>query len=123
MLSQLALPRPRKRAAVTAALADPSLWPVARERINTAEKADGTFDWTRILDPQPDIPRNIRVLEATWRSGYSRFGAMLWSPQLANHRREPAFQDYLRRNHIVDFWRKNGWPEQCHPDRDGALCD
>lgn len=122
----LILATPRWRAsylAVTAALADPSLWPAARQRIAESEQPDGLFNWTRILDPHPDISRDIAGLETTWRSGYSSFGAMLWSPQLANHRRGPAFQDYLRRNHIIDYWRAHGWPEQCHPDGNDARCE
>ena len=89
--------------AVTAALADPSLWPAARKVIILSEQPGNLFNWTRIVDLQPDIRRDIAGPEYTWRGGYTGFGEMLWSPQLANHRRDPAFQDYLRRNHIIDY--------------------
>ena len=38
-------------------------------------------------------------------------------------RRDPAFQDFLRRTHIIDYWRSNGWPAQCRPDGERAVCD
>ena len=109
--------------AVTAALSKPSLWPAARKAIAASEQPDNLFNWTRILDPHPDVSRDIAGLETTWRSGYTGFGEMLWSPQLANHRRDPAFQDYLRRNHIISYWRIHGWPPQCHLVGDRARCD
>ena len=109
--------------AVTAALANPSLWPAARKAIAASEQPGDGFNWTRILDPNPDVRRDIAGLEDTWRSGYTGFGEMLWSPQLANHRRDPAFQDYLRRNHIIDYWNVHGWPPQCHAVGERADCE
>ncbi|MEO6799514.1 MAG: winged helix-turn-helix domain-containing protein [Rhodanobacter sp.] len=123
---QLITPDPRwhdSYAAVTAALANPALWPAARKAIAASEQPGNVFNWTRILDPQPDVQRDIAGLEDTWRSGYTGFGEMLWSPQLANHRRGPAFQDYLHRTHIIDYWNVHGWPPQCHPDGDLAVCE
>lgn len=125
-VGQLIPPIPRWRdsyVAVTAALANPSLWPAARVAIAASEQPGNAFNWTRILDPHPDVRRDIAGLEATWRNGYTGFGEMLWSPQLANHRRDPAFQDYLRRNHIIDYWQVHGWPPQCHPDGSRADCE
>ena len=110
-------------AAVTAALANPSLWPGARKAIDASEQPGNLFNWTRILDPQADVARDIAGLEATWRSGYTGFGQMLWSPQLASHRRGPAFQDYLRRNHIIDYWQAHGWPTKCYPVGERAECE
>lgn len=123
---QLITPVPRwhnSYVAVTAALADPSLWPAARKAIVLSEQPGNLFNWTRIFDPQPDIRRDIAGLEDAWRGGYTGFGEMLWSPQLANHRRDPAFQDYLRRNHIIDYWRRHGWPPQCRPEGSRAECE
>lgn len=122
---QLIAPDPRwhdSYVAVTAALVNPSVWPAARKTIAASEQPGDLFNWTRILDPQPDARRDIAGLEATWRDGYTGFGEMLWSPQLAKQRRDPAFQDYLRRNHIVDYWQLHGWPPQCHPEGSRADC-
>ncbi len=123
---QLITPNPRwhdSYVAVTAALANPSLWPAARKAIVASEQPGDLFNWTRILDPQPDVRRDIAGLEATWRGGYTGFGEMLWSPQLAKQRRDPAFQDYLHRNHIIDYWQLHGWPPQCHPEGSRAECE
>jgi hypothetical protein len=38
-------------------------------------------------------------------------------------RRDPAFQDFLRRTHIIDYWRSNGWPAQCHAEGERAICE
>jgi hypothetical protein len=38
-------------------------------------------------------------------------------------RRDPAFQDFLQRTHIIDYWRSNGWPAQCHAEGERAICD
>ncbi len=109
--------------AVTAALENPSLWPAARNAIAASEQPGNLFNWTRILDPQADVARDLAGLEQTWRSGYTGFGQMLWSPQLASHRRGPAFQDYLRRNRIIDYWQIHGWPAQCRAVGERAACN
>jgi TolB-like protein/tetratricopeptide (TPR) repeat protein len=35
-----------------------------------------------------------------------------WSRYARQH---PAFQTFARRNGMVDYWRKFGWPDMCHP--------
>lgn len=110
--------------AVMRALADPSQWPVARVSIDASERAaGGQSNWLRMLDPQPDIPRDIAMVEGVWRSGYSSLESMLWNPELANHRRDPAFQDYLQRNHMLAYWRAHGWPDRCRPVGDLVTCE
>jgi TolB-like protein/DNA-binding winged helix-turn-helix (wHTH) protein len=110
--------------AVTEALEDPSKWPAARERIAAAEqKRPGYLARPRLLDPEPDIPRDIAGLETMWRDAISPDWMLLWSRELTNHRRHPAFGEFLRRNHIIDYWRAHGFPPQCKPEGDGARCD
>jgi hypothetical protein len=57
------------------------------------------------------------------KGSYSTWDLVLWEKEFAFLRRDPAFQDYLRRNGILDYWRKHGFPEQCHPQGEGAVCD
>lgn len=110
--------------AVTRALVDPSQWPAARVSIDASERAaGGQSNWLRMLDPQPDIPGDIAMVEGVWRSGYSSLESMLWNPELANHRRGPAFQDYLQRNHMLAYWRAHGWPDRCRPVGDLVTCE
>ena len=46
------------------------------------------------------------------------------SRHLAYLRRDPSFQDYLRDNGILEYWRKHGFPKQCRPHgNDAAICD
>ena len=109
--------------AVGAALRDAGKWPEARRAIAASEESAGSrTNWLRMLDPQPDIAANILLLETLWRSGYSGMDSMLWNPELANYRRDPAFQDYVRRTHMLEYWRANGWPDRCRADGAGVAC-
>jgi TolB-like protein/DNA-binding winged helix-turn-helix (wHTH) protein len=106
------------------ALRDPRQWPEARRSIDASEKsAGGLRNWLRVLDPQADLAADIAMLEAVRRSGYSGMDSMLWNPELANHRRDPAFQDYVRRTHMLAYWRVHGWPDRCKPAGAGVICN
>ena len=110
--------------AATEALEEPSKWPAARARIAAVEqKQQGYFARPHLVDPEPDIPRNIAALEMIWRDAISPDWMMLWSRELANHRQHPAFGEFLRRNRIIDYWRSHGFPAQCRPEGDGARCE
>lgn len=112
--------------AVSAALQDPSLWPAAYAAIEVSEHdATGArSNWVRLLVPEPDIAHNLRMVEMELRQGHTFMSILIWAPGLAAHRRHPAFQDFLRRNHIIEYWQAHGWPEQCHPAADGrAVCN
>jgi TolB-like protein/DNA-binding winged helix-turn-helix (wHTH) protein len=105
------------------ALRDPGKWPEARRLIDASEESPGSSpNWLRVLDPQADVSANIAMLEKVWRSGYSGMDSMLWNPELASYRRDPAFQDYVRRTHMLDYWRAHGWPDRCQPGGAGVVC-
>ncbi|WEN16133.1 winged helix-turn-helix domain-containing protein [Rhodanobacter sp. AS-Z3] len=109
--------------AAGAALRDPAQWPKARRLIDASEKVAGSSpNWLRVLDPQADVAANIAMLETVWRSGYSGMDSMLWNPELADYRRDAAFQDYVRRSHMLDYWRAHGWPDRCRADGAGVVC-
>jgi DNA-binding winged helix-turn-helix (wHTH) protein/Flp pilus assembly protein TadD len=40
---------------------------------------------------------------------------ILWLPVFDDLRKEEGFKDLLRTSGIVDYWRKNGWPQICQP--------
>ena len=109
--------------AVTEALQDPARWPQVEASIQASERLTGRYNFLRLLQPSPDYAKIIGALEATLRDRTSSYHLLIWNPEFAPLRRDPAFQDYLRRTHTIDYWRSNGWPPQCKPDGDGARCD
>ncbi|MEP6941070.1 MAG: winged helix-turn-helix domain-containing protein, partial [Rudaea sp.] len=109
-------------AAVADALGDAARWPAARKAIDASEQPDGKFNFLRVMDPQADIARNIAALEYFRHAGLGPMNLWLWSKTLARDRQHPAFQDYLHRTHIIDYWRSHGWPQQCKSEGDGARC-
>ncbi len=109
--------------AAAVALRDPRQWPEARLSIQASEKsAANAPNWLRVLDPESDIADNIAMLETVWRTGYSGMDSMLWNRELASYRRDPAFQDYVRRSRLLDYWRAHGWPDRCQPEGAGVVC-
>jgi len=111
--------------AVTAALQDSRRWSEAMAAIEVSERPrDGNLNWQRLLLPKPDVAANLASMESVWKRGFSAVPTYVWSPQLANHRRDPAFQHYLRRNHMIEYWNAHGWPDGCHRAADGsAQCE
>jgi TolB-like protein/DNA-binding winged helix-turn-helix (wHTH) protein/Flp pilus assembly protein TadD len=107
--------------AVTAALLDPAAWPQAEAAIGARESALGARpDRLRLYEPKPDAADIL----ATFEPGDQQpGGSLIWAPGFAAVRRDPAFQDFLRRMKFIDFWNVNGWPSQCKPDGHGAHCD
>jgi hypothetical protein len=101
--------------AASEALIDPARWPQVQARIA------GSLAY--LLQPDADGETSMRLIEPLWANRISPLALMLWSPEFASLHRHPAFQDFLRRNHIIDYWRSNGWPPQCKPEGDGARCD
>ena len=109
--------------AATEALIDPQRWPQAEPLIEASERATGRYNFLRLLQPDPDLPSIIDALETVLKTGSSSYNLLLWNPESAALRRDPAFQDFLRRTHIIDYWRSKGWPAQCHADGERAVCD
>jgi TolB-like protein/DNA-binding winged helix-turn-helix (wHTH) protein len=101
--------------AASEALIDPARWPQVQARI------EGSLVY--LLQPDADGQTSMRMVEELWAKRVSPLGLVLWSPDFASLHRHPAFQDFLRRNHIIDYWRSNAWPPQCKPEGDGARCD
>ncbi|HZX90525.1 MAG TPA: winged helix-turn-helix domain-containing protein [Rudaea sp.] len=107
----------------TGALADPQRWPQVEPLIETSERATGRYNFLRLLQPEPDLPKIIGALETVLKTGSSTYNLLFWNPEYVALRRDPAFQDFLRRTHIIDYWRSNGWPAQCHPEGERAVCE
>ena len=109
----------------TEALLDPRRWPQAEAAMRTFEEQSGLMNFMRVLTPQ--APANaaelIAGLDVVRERSYSSWDLLLWTKDLAYLRRDPAFQDYLRDNGILDYWRKHGFPKQCRPKGDGAVCE
>ena len=109
--------------AATDALDDPALWPQCEALIEASERATGRYNYLRVFAPDPDYAKIIAALEATLKNGSSSYNLLFWNQESTALRRDPAFQDFLRRTHIIDYWRSNGWPAQCHADGERAVCD
>ena len=111
--------------AASRALIDPSLWPQALDSFEQYERSTGLTNFSRVLAPDaPDHAADlIDELNRVRQRGYSSWDLLLWTQDLAFLRRDPAFQDFLRENGILAYWRKHGFPSQCRPDGEGAYCE
>lgn len=107
--------------AVTEALTDPTAWPQADAAIGERESTSRARpDRLRLYEPKP----NAADILATFEPGDQQPGGnLVWATGYARVRRDPAFQDFLRRMKFIDFWNVNGWPPQCKRDVSSAHCD
>jgi tetratricopeptide (TPR) repeat protein len=109
--------------AATEALLDPARWPQVEPLIEASERTTGRYNFLRLLQPGADMAKVIAALEEVMQTGSSSYNLLLWTPESVALRRDPAFQDFLRRSHIIDYWRSNGWPAQCHAEGERATCE
>lgn len=107
----------------TEALVDPTRWPEAEAAMRRTEQQTGLMNFLGVLQPGRDVRELIDGLDRVRQRSYSSWDLLLWTRDLAHLRRDPAFDDYLRRNGILDYWKQNGFPPQCRPVGDGAACD
>lgn len=107
------------------ALVDPTYWPQAEAEMRKFEAETGLLNFNRVLMPDASAHAAdlIGKLDVLRERSYSSWDLLLWTKDLAYLRRDPAFQDYLRDNGILDYWKKHGFPKQCRPQGDGAACD
>ncbi|HEY8009554.1 MAG TPA: winged helix-turn-helix domain-containing protein [Rudaea sp.] len=109
--------------AATETLIDPSRWTQAMPLIDASERNTGRTNITRLIAPNPDYATLIPALEKMLRDGFPSYYLLLWMPEYPTLRRDLAFQDFLHRTRIIDYWRVHGWPAQCKPEGDGARCE
>ena len=110
-------------AGITEALAEPSRWPQIQPMIGTSERANGRINVLRIMLPSADYRVEIAGLERMLRDNWPSYYLLLWMPEYAAMRRDPAFGEFLARTHIIDYWRAQGFPPQCRASGDSAACD
>lgn len=108
--------------AVTEALRDPSQWPKARAAMAESERRAGLMNFLRVFDPAEDQGKLIRELQVVRQRSYSSWDLLIWTRDLPLLRRHPAFQQELRRNGMLAYWQKHGFPSQCRPTAEGADC-
>jgi hypothetical protein len=68
----------------------------------------------------------IAHYETDLKTGYVGPGdnVYLWAPPYQAVRRTERFKAYMRAVGLVDYWRKNGWPDLCRPvGADDFVCD
>jgi len=107
---------------VTEALFEPAHWARAEAAIAETERVSGRPNFMRMMLPGADAATTLPALESALKTGASSYNLLVWNPETVALRRRPAFQDFLRRNGILDYWRVHGFPPQCLPDGDGAKC-
>lgn len=107
----------------TEALIDPRRWPEAQAAMREFEQQSGLMNFLSVLHPVRDVPKLIDGLDEVRQRSYSSWDLLLWTHDLAYLRRDPAFQRYLQRNGIFDYWKVHGFPAQCRPQGDAAVCD
>ncbi len=107
---------------VSEALIEPRLWSEALPLIRTSERATGGMDVLRLMTPDPDYAVVVTGLERMLRNGWPSYYLLLWMPEYAKMRRDPSFQEFLKRTRVIDYWRTAGWPPQCHAEGEGAVC-
>lgn len=115
-------------AGVMAAIDDTRLWPAAEATIAADEQharagrpGAGNFLW--LVVPKPDYDKAFAAFDGALRSNFPTYYLMVWMPEYREARQSPAFQDFLKRNRILDYWRTHGFPPQCRAEGDGARCD
>ena len=84
----------------------------------------GTLDFVFAYTGAPE--RVLDTYDAMLKAGYVGPGnnAYLWIPTFANVRKTDRFKAYIRNSGILEAWRKNGWPDLCHPaGADDFACD
>jgi hypothetical protein len=109
--------------AVTHALRDPAQWPQARVAMARTEAASGLVNFLRVFDPQARPAQLIADLDVMRQRSYSTWDLLLWTRELVWLRRDPAFQDYLQRNGVLAYWRKEGFPAQCREAQGRVDCE
>lgn len=114
--------------AATAALRDAALWPQVWTEILASEKRGheqhiGDVNFLRMSLPKPDYVQALAAMDSPLRNNWGNYQLMVWMPEYRAARQTPAFQDYLKRNRILDYWRAHGFPPQCRADGEGARCD
>jgi len=75
-------------------------------------------DWAPTMLLQLAEPARALDLFEHGRSGLSdAFLNWLWQPEPWSReaRRGPAFQGFAQRVGMVDYWKRNGWPDLCKP--------
>jgi len=110
-------------AAYVDALADASRWPTVLALIEASERKSGTPNLVRFDLPNHDAKSILALMDDCLHRGTPPVFIFLWLPEHQWLRRDPAFQDFLTRTHILDYWREHGFPPQCRPEGDGARCD
>ncbi|MBS0516611.1 MAG: winged helix-turn-helix domain-containing protein [Proteobacteria bacterium] len=91
--------------------------------IEASERQMHRYNFLRWLKPGVNLREVFEHADVMLRAGFSGFLLMIWQPENVALRRDPAFQDFLKRNNILDYWRVHGFPPQCKPEGDGARCD
>ncbi len=112
----------RSHLAASIALADPTRWPEAKAAGRAFEAETGLMDFLRVFHPDPDAAAIIQGFERVRKRDYSTWDLLLWTRDLPYIRRDPAFQQYLRRSGIADYWKNHGYPPHCKPRSGVVAC-
>jgi hypothetical protein len=73
------------------------------------------LNWVYLYTGSPE--RYLSVYERAVKIGYTPVTAngIEWAPAYTAIRKTERFKAYVRDAGMVAYWRKKGWPDQCHP--------
>jgi TolB-like protein len=109
--------------AATEASINPALWPQALPLLRTAERANRQANVLRVLMPDSDPVLNLAALESMLRNGWPSYYMLLWMREYRGLRQGPAFQDFLKRTGLREYWSSRGWPQLCKPQGEAVHCN
>ncbi len=60
--------------------------------------------------------RSLEFAERGFAADYVHWAIeKVWWPPSASLRKTERFKAFVRKAHLVEYWRARGWPEFCHP--------
>ena len=92
------------------------------ERLGRQQGNRAATNFLRLLDPQSDPVAMLALTERLQRDVVAFPKLTIWMPEQNVLRQTPAFQDFLRRTHILDYRCAHGFPPQCRREDDAARC-
>jgi len=103
---------------VVSALEDPGQMSLLKEAVADAGYFAEGRAWFYARQPEEAF-RVLEDLAINSKVAYS----YVWLPYMDFLRRDPYFEEFIKKTGFVAMWEERGWPEQCRPVGDSFECD
>ncbi len=70
-----------------------------------------------------DLDSLFETANALAGQGFAWIEKVLWGKDFRDVRKDPRFEELVRRRGMLDYWREHGWPDECSAAGDGIRCD